>query len=394
MPKKLPYKIKKRPDSQYYQISFFVNKSYSKNGMFQKSLKETREREANKKAQAIFNDFNFAQYEAPTEVLYDDVAKIMLKKRLRKYIEKYPNYNEKRLTPYKEKLRYEKEMKPHLGSIPIKNTDMIEDEFRNVIDRLKTHGTTDGKTLKESTINKYCNLFNLIQNEALGVHIFKKMSTPYVRRRNEERPPYRMLEIKQITDRLREEPSVDRFYLECADFVELLTAIPTRPGLEPLNIKIKDCVLIKNIKHNEEVLRFNVYDTKTKPVHTYTASPHFVTKHYPRIVSRNESRDCSPEDYLFFPEQPDRNKTLERIRKNFVRISKELGLYYFNGLTRPMYSIRHLHAKKLQKEGLKYDDIAFVMNTSVPVLMSTYLRANDDYNVLETHNRIYNSKKI
>lgn len=395
MPKnKNQYQIFKRSRSKYYQMKFFVNSSYSKNGMHQQSLKVENERKAKSLATQIYNSFNFAKYETSIieEVKFDDVAKLMLKKRLRKYQEKYPNYNIKRLSPYKENLRYLKEMKPHLGAIPIKDTESIEEEFRNLVDRLKTHGSSDGKILKESTINKYVNLFNLIQNEALGVHIHKRMSTPYIKRRNEPRPPYRMLEIKQITDRFREQSSTDRFYLECADFIELLTAIPTRPGTEPLDIKVKDCRLIRNIKFKEEVLRISVYDTKTKPIHTYTASPHFVKKHYPRIVSRNKSRESTPDDYLFFPEEPNRQKLLERIRKNFVRISKTLGLYYFNGQSRPMYSIRHMHAKIMQNKGIAYDIIASNMNTSVPILQSTYLNADDDFNVIEMHNKIYNAK--
>jgi hypothetical protein len=36
------------------------------------------------------------------------------------------------------------------------------------------------------------------------------------------------------------------------------------------------------------------------------------------------------------PEEKNRSKLYERIRKNFVRISSELGLYEFNGKTRPM----------------------------------------------------------
>ena len=98
------------------------------------------------------------------------------------------------------------------------------------------------------------------------------------------------------------------------------------------------------------------------------------------------------DDYLFFPEDPNRQKLLERIRKNFVRISKELGLYYFNGHSRPMYSIRHMHAKIMQNKGIAYDIIASNMNTSVPILQSTYLNADDDYNVIEMHNKIYNTK--
>jgi len=391
---KLPYKVKKQIRSKYYNISFYVGHHYSKNGMHQESLKEVNERKAFKKAIEIYRSFNFDNYKkSPDIVTFDKIANDMLKKRLRKYREKYPDRPIKTLTPYKEQLRYVKEMKPHLGDLPFSESSVIENELSNLIDRLKTHGTVEGNKITDSTINKYVNLFNLIQNEAINQRLLNsRLQTPYVKRRNQSRPPYRMLEIKQITDRLREESKDDIFNSENADFIELLTAIPTRPGLEPLNIKIKDCNIIPNIKFKEDVLKIVVFDTKTKPTHVYTASPHFTRLHYPRIVGRNIERKSTPDDYLFFPTELNRPRLMDRIRRTFTRISKELDLYYFNGLERPMYSIRHMHAKMMQNKGVSYDLIASNMNTSVEVLMSTYLRSDDDYNVVEMHNAIYHKK--
>lgn len=40
------------------------------------------------------------------------------------------------------------------------------------------------------------------------------------------------------------------------------------------------------------------------------------------------------DDYLLFPNERDRQQLYERIRKNFTRISSELGLYVRNGATR------------------------------------------------------------
>ena len=59
--------------------------------MHQQSLKVENERKAKSLALQIYNSFNFAKYETSIieEVKFDDVAKLMLKKRLRKYQEKY-----------------------------------------------------------------------------------------------------------------------------------------------------------------------------------------------------------------------------------------------------------------------------------------------------------------
>ena len=40
---------------------------------------------------------------------------------------------------------------------------------------------------------------------------------------------------------------------------------------------------------------------------------------------------CDSDDYIFMSKEKNRSKLYERIRKNFVRISSELGLYMFNG---------------------------------------------------------------
>jgi|TARA_B110000037_G_scaffold194075_1_gene229498 hypothetical protein len=50
------------------------------------------------------------------------------------------------------------------------------------------------------------------------------------------------------------------------------------------------------------------------------------------------------------PEEKNRGKLYEKVRKNFVRISSELDLYEFNGKTRPRYSIRHMNALKLYED--------------------------------------------
>ena len=75
--------------------------------------------------------------------------------------------------------------------------------------------------------------------------------------------------------------------------------------------------------------------------------PWFVDQYYPRLMR------CDSDDYIFMSKEKNRSKLYERIRKNFVRISSELGLYMFNGKPRPMYAIRHMNALKLfDRQGL------------------------------------------
>ena len=51
------------------------------------------------------------------------------------------------------------------------------------------------------------------------------------------------------------------------------------------------------------------------------------------------------DDYLLFPKLKNRQKVYNRISKIFTRVSKDLDLFYRNGTTRPIYSIRHTFIK-------------------------------------------------
>jgi hypothetical protein len=87
--------------------------------------------------------------------------------------------------------------------------------------------------------------------------------------------------------------------------------------------------------------------------------------------------DATAEDYLFFPEEKNREKLYERIRKNFSRVSRELGLYYLNDKERPLYSIRHTFITNRHHKGISIDVIADASSTSAKVIKSNYLEHDD-----------------
>ena len=73
--------------------------------------------------------------------------------------------------------------------------------------------------------------------------------------------------------------------------------------------------------------------------------------------------------------------------KNFVRISKKLGLYYFNNHQRPMTSIRHASMQRMDREGVK--DIHIIHNTSKVMKDTHYLAEHDERSIIERHDKIY-----
>ena len=50
---------------------------------------------------------------------------------------------------------------------------------------------------------------------------------------------------------------------------------------------------------------------------------------YPKVLNRHPN--CNELDYLFFPKVENREKLFNRIRKNFERLSDELGLFVKEG---------------------------------------------------------------
>ena len=71
----------------------------------------------------------------------------------------------------------------------------------------------------------------------------------------------------------------------------------------------------------------------------------------------------------------------------------KLQLFYKDGGTRPLYSVRHTYATELYKKGAKIDDIATSMNTSPRMVMSVYLGLTSQNNV-NLHKRVYGNMKI
>ena len=180
-------------------------------------------------------------------------------------------------------------------------------------------------------------------------------------------------------------------YLETKDYINLIRSAGFRPGLEPLRIKRFQYRFINDKKNKEQILAFTLFKTKTKPKHQLTCNPYFTKNIFPEIEKRHA--DKTAEDYLLFPNTKDRQKVYNRIVKIFTRISKELNLYYRNGSTRPIYSIRHTFIKNRYAENpANLEVIARQSNTSSKMIHKNYLD-EDDVMLIEEHRKFYPKKK-
>ena len=82
----------------------------------------------------------------------------------------------------------------------------------------------------------------------------------------------------------------------------------------------------------------------------------------------------------------------ERIRKNFTRISSELGLYVRNDATRPLYSIRHIFIKQRYDQDAPLQVITRHSNNSPEVIQSNYLDESNEMLVSE-HKKLFGTMK-
>ena len=156
--------------------------------------------------------------------------------------------------------------------------------------------------------------------------------------------------------------------------------------------------MIKNFQHQflidkqnpiEPILQFTLFDTKTSPKHKLTCHPYFTKNIFPEIMNRVEKR--SSEDYLLFPNEHNRQKLYNRISKVFIRVSKELDLYYRGGQSRPLYSIRHTFISNRYNSGAPSAVIAKTSNTSEKMLREHYFD-NEERMVIEDHRSMFQTK--
>ena len=387
-------KIYQQERSKYMQMQFYVsphyyiNDKHKKNGMFVKSMKPiTAKLEAEREAKKIHREFDFEKhYYNPKITTFHDVAVSAFELRKKKYkikerfkLKDNPTFIS---TAIKEWNRYLKEIKPVFGHLNMKDKEGLQQTMFDFVDNLTT--TTK---LSHNTIAKYLNIVGFIQKQAISMNLLSSMcENPPLERRTNPRPAYRMLELKKITDQIMIEHKAtqDLFYLELHDYIQFLIASPTRYGMETITLKKSDTKLLQN-KEGIRILHITANNTKTGR-HSYETSPEFLDKYGERILQKLEG--MKDDNYIWFSDS-DKNRTTiqERVRKNFVRISKKLGLYYFNNHQRPMTSIRHASIQRMSKDGVQ--DVHLIHNTSESMVNKHYLPEHDERSIIARHDKIY-----
>ena len=377
-------KIFKYEKSKKYYACFYVGINASTSGNKIITLKTENINEASKVAKEKYHEwFENHRDDFKSKDFTNDIANPYFKFRIRKYKDNGKKENQ----GVREKQKYFNYMIKYFEKIDYKNNEQLTAAIEDMVENLRMDNKTD------NTISKFTTVLSNMFNYAIKNLVMKsRPDFPMLKIINNARPSYFNNELNMISKRLTAEyeKTKDKFYLETKDYINLIRSAGFRPGLEPLRIKKFQYRFIKDKKAKEQILVFTLFNTKTKPKHQLTCHPYFTKYIFPEIVNRNPNTNA--DTYLLFPNYQNRQKVYNRIVKIFTRLSKELHLYYRNGLTRPIYSIRHTYIKNRYAENPQsLEVIARQSNTSPKMIHKNYLD-EDDIMMVEEYRKMYSNK--
>ena len=385
-------KVFKYENKNSYNCYFQVGSTYTKSGKKYYGLGTKNIHEATIRANTKYKEWHTTNAEKSKKFLdFDlDVAQPYLRYKIRKYRNKTNIKDNEQGS--RDKAKWENFLKPYFEDVNYHDTDEVE---RIIDDEVLSDLKEQGKS--GNTINKYMSVITQMYKRAKDRGILNIIpDTPTQEVINTPRIAYENLELNLINRQCDELANTkkDIFFLDCKDYFNVCRSAGFRPGLEVLNLKRKDYKFLTDSKDpNYKVLEYTIWGTKTKPIHKPVANSFFTEKIFPEIINRHISAELKPDDYLLFPFRKDRKRLKNKCGKLFVDISKKLHLFYKDGGTRPLYSVRHTYATELYKNGAKIDDIATLMNTSSRMVMSVYLGLTSQSNV-NLHKRVYANNNL
>ena len=390
IPKIHSLKIYKKENRNNYYCSFYVGTNIMKSGNKEISLYTENVKEALKKARNVYVDWQNENKDIVVNSvkkidIEKDIALPFFKVRIRKYQMKGKSGTSNQ--GVREKLRWSNYILKFFKDLDYQKPELVNDAIENLVNDLREDKKTD------NTISKYLNILSLMFKRAHNLGTIKYIpEMPSLKIVNQTRGSYFNEELNLINRKLEDEykRTKDKEYLEIKDYINLIRSAGFRPGIQPLMIKNFQYQFLTDKENpNEPILQFTLFNTKTSPRHKLTCHPYFTKNIFPEILKRIENR--SSEDYLLFPNEKNRQKIYNRISKVFVRISKELDLYYRNGQSRPLYSIRHTFISNRYNSGTPIEVIAKSSNTSTKMIQKHYLD-NEDTMMIEEHKRLYPTK--
>lgn len=374
--------IFRRTKSRYWYVRFYVSKSFNKSGLFHQSTKCTEKRKAWQRAKEIHRHFDISKYEMSTDVVRDNFNSVVYKiydKEIEDYKDSFPDRNYKNCKWWEKKNRWKAKIASFFEDVNYRNKQLVTIAGNDCLLMLKSK-----HKLEEKTITKYKTDMTSLFKSAVDLDYITYVPNFKMPEFDEyeEKPKewFRYHEINKVIDHLKELSNITRdlFYDEMSDYINFLRSSPFRPGKETSNIRFKH-MTINDTEIDRVIVNIKLPKTKvskkTKKVHWNSCHPDFTIDVLPRMIKRYP--DMLADDYLFFPDIKNRDALDQRIRKTFKRVLIKLNLYLYNGVPRTLYNIRHSVFITLNNAGASLDDLARAGNTSVEMLVGSYMKSQE-----------------
>tara|TARA_A100000164_G_scaffold49006_1_gene37603 strand:+ start:457 stop:1737 length:1281 start_codon:yes stop_codon:yes gene_type:complete len=395
---KPPIVIFKYDNSKSYYLRFYVDKKYKSNGCEERSLGRHIKtlREAEQKSKEIWREFfkNYTTNDFINEIdFHKDIAKPYLERIKKKYEhDNKPQYYRKTLN------RYDRSIKPYFEDIDYRNKDSMNTAIEDLFFDL------DNQQLSHATQLKYKDILNQMFKKALNnndvpfnqIPDFPKLDRNFKTRRESYEPK----EQRKIIDRFLElsKQKENPYYDEVADYLEMLRSAGFRPGTELLKVKRSQLKYIPRPSNPKfPILQIRLIEHKKNSrgdlskVHHQSINDYFTYNIYePRMKHRYpKSNDF---DYVFFPKLKNRQSLYDKIRKDFVRVSRELGLYLLTDTPRPLYTFRHTFINQRERKGVASNVVAIHSNTHEEMIRK-YYKSQSEYQIALDHENIFPESK-
>jgi hypothetical protein len=259
-----------------------------------------------------------------------------------------------------------------------KSMDVGSISTKDIRDYLNHLDDQRGQPLAPSTKNKYSTIIRKVLNLAYETRVIDQLPlTPKVSVKDNPRPSFSESEYKTLLKTTRQAIRDDvkvrgiPLTMELYYFINFMVHSFLRPvESEVFSVKHQDVT----IKDNPSRLEIKVYG---KTGYRVAITTNYAPKFYDHMIA-DVNPDHEPEDYVFFPNYPNRTTALRNVNRQFNYLLEKSGLKVTSdGTSRSPYSLRHYALQtRLRKSKGKVNiyTLAKVAGTSVDQLERFYLK--------------------
>jgi len=338
-------KIVRIQASRFWQVRFFVERKY-----IRRTTKCEERSKAIEFAKRFYDEIRINQYlnvAVHTDTFY------ACAQRLLKSQESLISRGERdaRIN-IEDRKKLDKDILPYFGTkgVATITTAIIEDYITDL---------TSKRKLSSSTCSKHLVVIRKVLNEARKQNYINTLPIfPTIKRKDNPRPFFTLKEynvLRHTAKKLASEKIRVRYVpltLEIRDFIVFHVNVFVRPS----DLKLLKHKHVEVVDDNKEKYLL-ITPPRSKTVTRQSATMKRAVDVYKRLKKRHDDEGLpnGDNDYVFFPQYPNREYALQTIRRQFERVLEEANLRSDKlGRSRTIYSLRHtalmfryMHAKNI-----------------------------------------------